>query len=129
MQNKVNSQQEPCQRARRTHYVDDFPGLELEEHPHTTTYSSFNLFTITEGGQNPFVLQVSVNQTPAQMELDMDTAASISLINKQAFNFIADHSHIAIRTTHVHLKTYTCKALEILGEADVTVNYGEEKQQ
>ena len=39
------------------------------------------------------------------------------------------HNHITLRTTDVHLKTYTGEALEILGEADVTVNYGEEKQQ
>ena len=34
-----------------------------------------------------------------------------------------------MRTTDVHLNTYTGEALEILGEAEVTVNYGEEKQQ
>lgn len=39
------------------------------------------------------------------------------------------HSNAVMRTTAVHLKTYTGEALEILGEAEVTVNYGEEKQQ
>ena len=34
-----------------------------------------------------------------------------------------------MRTADVRLKTYTGKALEFLGEANVMVNYGEEKQQ
>ena len=108
-------------------YVNDsqLQGSELEEHTPTTTDSSYNLFTITAGGQNPILLQVTINQTPVQMELD--TGASLSLINKQTFDVIADHSHITLRTTDVHLKTYTGEALEILGEADVTVNYGEKK--
>ena len=103
---KQNPRQEPHQRARRTHYVDDsqLQGSELEEHTPTTTESSCNLFTITAGGQNPILLQVTINQTPVQMELD--TGASLSLINKQTFDVIADHSHITLRTTDVHLKAY-----------------------
>ena len=118
---------EPRQRPRRTHYVDDSPGPEPDELTPTTPDSSYNLFTVTGSGHNPILLQVTVNQTAIQMELD--TGASLSLINKQTFDVIADHSHITLRTTDVHLKTYTGEALEILGEAEVTVNYGEEKQQ
>ena len=123
---KQNPQKESCHRARRTHYVDDSPGSKLEEHTPTTTDSSYNLFTITEGSQNFILLQVTINQTPVQMELD--TGAS-SLTNKQTFDVIAGHSHITMRSTDVHLKTYTGEALEILGEADVTFNCCEEKQQ
>ena len=68
-------------------------------------------------------MQVTVNQTPIQMELD--TGASLSLINKHTFNVIADHSSTVMRMTAVHLKTYTSEPLKILGKAEVTVNYGE----
>ena len=56
---KQSPRQEPNQRARRTHYVDDSQGSELEEHTPTTTDGSYNLFTITAGGQNPILLQVT----------------------------------------------------------------------
>ena len=61
--------------------------------------------------------------------MELDTGASSSLINEQTFDVIADHSHMIMRSTDVHLKTYTGEALDILGVADVTVNYSEEKQQ
>ena len=77
---------------------------EPKEHTTTTPDSSCNLFTVTGSGQNPIVLQVTVNQTSIQMELD--TGASLSLINKQTFDVIAVHSHIIIKVTDVHLKTY-----------------------
>ena len=50
-----------------------------------------------------YCLQVIVNQKPIQIELDTD--ASLSLINKQTFDAIADHGHIVIKATDIHLKT------------------------
>ena len=126
-QNKMLDRNHAKELRRRTHYVDDSQGSELEEHTPTTTDNSYNLFTITMHSQNPIVLQVTINQTSVQMELD--TGASLSGINKQTFDVIADHSHITMRTTDVHLKTHTGEALKILGNTDVSVNYGEEKQQ
>ena len=61
-------------------------------------------------------MDVIVNQTPIQMELD--TGASLSLITKHTYDDIADHSHILMRAADVHLKTYTGEALEILGEVE-----------
>ena len=67
------------------------------------------------------------NQTPIQMELN--TGTSLSQIKKHTYDDIADHSHILMRATDVHLETYTGEALEILGEVGVSVNCGEEQQQ
>ena len=122
-QTKQSQRPQQKQPVRRAHYIDD---TEPEPNP-TTTDTSYNLFTVTGGGQTPIMMQVTINQTPIQMELD--TGSSLSLINKHTFDVIADHSNAVMRTTAVHLKTYTGEALEILGEAEVTVNYGEEKQQ
>ena len=80
---------EARQRARRAHYVDDPVESESEKQAPTTSDNSYDLFTVTGSGQNPIIVQVTVNQTPIQMELD--TGASLSLINKQTFDVIADH--------------------------------------
>ena len=101
---KNPSRMESRQRTRRTHYVDDSMGPEPEENTTTATPDNSYLFTVAGSGQNPIVLQVTVNRTPIQMELD--TGASLSMINKQTFDAIADHSHIVIKATDVHLKTY-----------------------
>ena len=67
----------------------------------TTPDSPYNLFTVTGSGQNLIVLQVTVNQKPIQKELD--TGSSLSMINKQTFGVIADHIHIVMKVTDVHL--------------------------
>ena len=87
MSNKTKP--EARQRARRAHYVDDPVESESEKQAPMTSDNSYDLFTVTESGQNPIIVQVTVNQTPIQMELD--TGASLSLINKQTFDVIADH--------------------------------------
>ena len=115
------------QPTRRAHYIADTSEPEPDKQTSTSADSSYNLFTVTGSGQNPIIMDVTLNQTPIKMELD--TGASLSLINKHTFDVITDHSHTDLRTTDVHLKTYTGEALEILGEAEVMVNYGEEKQQ
>lgn len=70
-------------------------------HNTTTPDSPYNLFTVTGSGQNLIVLQLTVNQKSIQKELD--TGTSLSLINKQTFGVIADHIHIVMKATDVHL--------------------------
>ena len=70
-QTKQNHQKsEARQRARRTHYVDDPVEAKSEKQTPMTSDNSYDLFTITGSGQNPIIVQVTVNQTPIQMELD-----------------------------------------------------------
>ena len=66
---------------------------------------------------------VTVNNTPVQMELD--TAASLSLLNKATYEKIPG---LQLQSTDVQLKTYTGEVVQILGEAKVTINYGEQIQ-
>ena len=53
----------------------------------------------------------------------------MSLLNKQTFDIIASKNHTTLKTTDVHLKTYTGKSVEILGAAELTVTYGEQTKQ
>ena len=65
-----------------------------------------------------------MNNLPVQMELD--TGASLSLLNKQTYDKIPN---LQLQPTDVQLKTCTGEVLQILGEAKVTVNYGEQTEQ
>ena len=65
-----------------------------------------------------------MNNLPVQM--DLDTGASLSLLNKQTYDKI---SNLQLRPTDVQVKTYTGEVLQILGEAKVMLNYGEQTQQ
>lgn len=53
----------------------------------------------------------------------------MSLLNKQTFDIIANKNHTTLKTTDVHLKTYTGETVEILGAAELTVTYGEQTKQ
>ena len=65
-----------------------------------------------------------MNGSPVRMELD--TGASLSLLNKNTYEKIPS---LQLQPTDVQLKTYTGEVVQILGEAKVTVNYGEQMQQ
>ena len=61
--------------------------------------------------------------------MELDTGVSLSLLNKQTFDIIANKNYTIFKTTDVHLKTYTGKTVEILGAAELTVTYGEQTKQ
>jgi len=73
---------EPGQKAKQTHYVGD----PLEQSKHTPSPSdmdnSYNLFTVAGNGQSPILLNVTVNQTLIQMEID--TAWCLIVLDQQA---------------------------------------------
>lgn len=88
--------------------------------------SSYQLFTLQSNGQNPITIQVELNQVP--IEIEVDTGATVSLINKHAHNAIESKSHTQqLQKSEIKLKTYTGESVGILGEAKVEVKYGEMK--
>ena len=114
---------EPGKRTRKTHYVEDQRSNSNEhEQPTWTDDSTYNLFTIAGSGQEPLLVEVTVNGSPVQMELD--TGASLSLLSNSTYEKIPS---LQLQPTDVQLKTYTGEA--VLGEAKVTVNYGKQTQQ
>ena len=84
----------------------------------------YGLFTIEGNSTHPILAKVNINQIPIEMEVN--TGASLSLINKATYDLISSQSHIqALQRTDVQLKTYTGKAVCILGMDKVQVNYAE----
>jgi len=109
------------------HYVEDEVTTAATGHK-SSPDSSYGMFTVEGNSPNPIIMQVDINQVPVEMEVD--TGASLSLINKATYDRICSRSHTqALQKTDVHLKTYTGEALCILGTAKIQVKYGEITQQ
>ena len=82
--------------------------------------SLFHYFTLQSNGQKPITVQVDLSKVLTEMEVD--TGASVSLINKLTYDFIASQYHIQpLQKSDVKLKTYTDELDGILGEAKVEV--------
>jgi len=114
-------QEKPDKQTKATHYVDD---MQDTTEP---VDNSYDLFTLSSRGQEPILVSVTLNQTPVQMELD--TGASLSLLNKPTFDVITSNTHTTLKATDVHLKTYTGETVEVLGAAELAVTYGEQTKQ
>ena len=76
---------------------------------------TYNLFTVVGSDQDPILVEVTVNSTPVQMELN--TGASLSLLSKSTYEKIPS---LQLQPIDVQLKTYT-EVVQILGEAQVTL--------
>ena len=113
---------EPGSRTRKANYVMTNPNEHEQATP--TDDPTYNLFTVAGSGQDSILMEVTINGTPVQMELD--TGASLSLLSKSTYEQIPS---LQLQPTDVQLKTYTGEVVQILGEVKVTVNYGKHKQQ
>ena len=113
--------------TKATNYMEEMQDTTRQGIPSQDSDNSYDLFTQSSNGQEPILISVTLNQTPIQMELD--TGASLSLLNKQTFDIIANKNHTTLKTTDVHLKTYTGETVEILGSAELEVTYGEQTKQ
>lgn len=119
---KNNDQLKAQTNTRKNHYMRE----EGEVPPQETSDQerSYDLFTLQASGRNPITVQVDLNQVPTEMEID--TGASISLINRDTYEVISKQSQIEpLQKTDVKLKTYTGEAVQILGTAHVDAKYGE----
>ena len=115
------------QTTKATNYMEQMQDTTRQGIPSQDSDNSYDLFTLSSNGQEPILVSVTLNQTPIQMEVD--TGASLSLLNKQTFDIIANKNHTTLKTTDVHFKTYTGETIEILGAAELTITYGEQTKQ
>ena len=75
----------------------------------------------TGGSSNPLIIHVKLNNVLVPMELD--TGASLTVINKSTYNKIAAECLSPIKESKVKLKTYTGECISILGTINVHVQY------
>ena len=99
------------------HYLEEIPDLP------DTEDSSYGLFTLQSETHDPILIQLELNNVPVRMELD--TGASLTLINKASYDLIAQNGQVALEQPVVNLRTYTGEAVRMLGSTTVKVKYGE----
>ena len=97
------------------HYMVDDPASDSE--------STHELFTISESCTNSFQLDVTLNRVPLRMELD--TGASVSILNEDTYESIQQQSYIAplVKTSN-KLRSYTGHFIQVLGITEVKARYG-----
>ena len=62
--------------------------------------------------------------------MELDTGASLTLINKPSYDLISQESQCAqLEKPDVQLRTYTGEAVKILGSTTVQAKYGEQNLQ
>ena len=85
---------------------------------------TYGLFTLHSENHDPIVVQLALDGVPIRMELD--TGASLSLINKASYELISQPGQAALEQPMVNLRTYTGEAVKMLGSTTVEVKYGEQ---
>jgi len=74
------------------HYVEEDVTTAASGH-NRYSHSSYDLFTVEGDSPNPIIMQVNLNQVP--VEIEVDTGASLSLINKATYDRICSRRSFA----------------------------------
>lgn len=92
------------------------------------TSDSYELFTLQAGTQSKPLL-VTVKANSSDLEMEIDTGASLSIISEATYNSLwtAD-SKPPLKATNVKLHTYTKESLQVLGSIEIEVVYKEQKR-
>ena len=78
--------------------------------------------------RQPYVVQVNVHGKPVNMCMEVDTGATLSIMTHETYLATwggAQAPHI--KTSSVHLCTYTGQTLKVVGMVEVDVQYGEQQ--
>ena len=101
--------------------------LLTEEYPEDTDSDAdvdpvYSLFTVSHRTAKPIRVNVQLNQTFLNMEVD--TGASVSVISKDTYSKLWPSALAPpIESSDVQLQTYTGHSLPVLGTIDVDVSY------
>ena len=85
------------------------------------TSQTYTLFHVKSGPNPPMTVTLVIDDV--EMEMEVDTGASLSLIPASKFEKCWPGK--ALRPSSTKLRTYTGELLDIKGEIDVTVEYGQ----
>ena len=93
-----------------------------------TDASAYTLFNVSSSPSKPYVITVHING--AELPMEVDTGASLTLISKSAFDKLWDAQEAPnLQSTTSKLRTYTGENIEVLGVANVNVSFQEQNQE
>ena len=82
----------------------------------------FQLYKMNHSTTIPIIVDLSINGTPTQMEVD--TGASLSIVSENIFDYIlSGDKNINVKPSCAKLKTYTGELINPVGTATVRVMY------
>ena len=84
----------------------------------------FPLFKFNEPSSNPIEIQVKINDQSLTMEVD--TGAAVSIISDSTRKKL--FPHLKLQPSKLILKTYTNERMQIVGQLNVYVQYGEQRK-
>lgn len=119
--------------SNRSHYVkqsqsEDTNHTTTEQHyPSSSAYSMFNTNSrsLAASRSDPLVVEVTLNSIPVSMELD--TGASLSVINEDTYHRLCQSHTQPIIPSEVLLQTYMGEKIPIKGTITVTLEYNQFK--
>ena len=86
---------------------------------------TYDMFSTGGGEEDAIIINIHLNQVPVEMELD--TGASRSVINRNTYQDIIAVSQVPIVKSSAKLKTYMGEYIPVLGTIDVIVKYREKE--
>ena len=110
--------------SQRNHFVSSIAEEKLTQE--SSEDKSYAMFTARGSLSNPLIIHVKLNNVLVPMELD--TGASLTVINKSTYNKIGAESVSPIKESKVKLKIYTGKCIPILGTINVHVQYDAQEE-
>lgn len=122
-----SSQHKPPSQHDRDHRKTSKPTHHVEEETLGSPSSdeeSYDMFTLSAKSTEPYQLDVILNDVPIKME--MDTGASLSVLNETTYQQIKAQTFAApLQPTRCKLRTYTGENIQVLGTTEMKVLYGE----
>ena len=90
-----------------------------------TDASAYTLFNVSSSPSKPYVVTVHING--AELPMEVDTGASLTLISKSTFDKLWDAQEAPnLQSTTSKLRIYTGENIEVLGVANVNVSFQEQ---
>ena len=112
----------------QAHFVGDSETGKESNKDEEEEEDTYTLFTVKNSTYEPMMVQVQVNTIPVDMEFD--TGASFSLLNKTTYDRIAQEKpESLLQKSTIRLKTYTGEAVPILGSTKAHIKYGEKEEE
>ena len=102
--------------GKETNFVlQDMPEDQCADHMHS-------LCVVRDQASDPLHVQIALNTV--QVEILLDTGASISLINLPTYQMLQQHKVVApLQNSSIQLKTYTGQPIRVLGMLPVQAEY------
>ena len=84
----------------------------------------YTLHRVSSGTSKPLIVTVKLNSV--DMEMEVDTGASVSIISEEKFHQLQKSTPIILQPSRAKLFTYTQEAIDVLGSTEVKVEHNQQ---